>query len=118
MRSNLNALAALALATVTLGACATTEPTAATSPDDPAAERGRWVAARVCGGCHAVGLYGASPNLASPPLRDLCSRYNVLSLEDRLADIARGGHYEMPPVELSRDEIADLAAYMETLGPR
>ncbi|WP_374470033.1 cytochrome c [Phenylobacterium sp.] len=81
-----------------------------------AAERGAQFAWRACNGCHAVGPEGGARNGAAPAFRDLRLRFTSLQLERRLAEISRNGHYEMPPVFISREEAADIAAYVESLG--
>ena len=93
--------------------CATVGPTP-TSPD-ASADRGRYYALRSCAGCHAVGVLGASPNENAPSFGALRLRYNALSLPRRLAEISENGHYEMPPIHMTPDEIRDIAAYVETV---
>ena len=83
---------------------------------DAAEARGERFAHRACAGCHAVERTGDSRSANAPPFRDLRIRFTAASLERRLADISRRGHYEMPPVFISEDEARDIAAYVETLG--
>lgn len=109
-------LAAAGLA-VLLGACATTGEGGNAAPAAGAAERGGAIAARECSRCHAVGPVGDSPRAGAPPLRDVRIRYNALSFERRMAEIAEGGHFEMPPLRLDRAEVDAVAAYIESLEP-
>lgn len=83
-----------------------------------AAERGQQFAYRACAGCHAVGQEAESRSANAPRFRDLRIRFTAPSLERRLAEISRQGHYEMPPVFISQDEAVDIAAYIESLGER
>ena len=80
-----------------------------------AADRGGALAARDCAACHAVALPGASPNGDAPPFRAMRLRFNPISLEWRLERLPETGHPTMPPRLLSRDEAADLVAYIQTL---
>ena len=79
------------------------------------ADRGRFYALRSCAGCHAVGALGQSPNGSAPTFGAIRLRYNALSLPRRLAEISKNGHYEMPPIYMTPDEIQDIVAYVETL---
>jgi mono/diheme cytochrome c family protein len=120
--SGLRHIAAAGLALI-VSACAadggsqTSSPTLTMDGSNPTVERGQVLAARECSRCHALGAVGDSPNMAAPPFRVVRLRNTGLSLERRLADIARGGHYEMPPIQLQAGEVADLAAYLESMGP-
>lgn len=104
-------------ALVLLGACSADGAQGpAMTAGGAAAERGQVLASRECSRCHALGPVGDSPNMAAPPFRVVRLRNTGLGLERRLDEIARGGHYEMPPIKLQAGEIADLAAYLESLG--
>ena len=85
---------------------------------DVSADRGRFYALRSCAGCHAVGALGQSPNGSAPTFGAIRLRYNALSLPRRPAEISKNGHYEMPPIYMTPDEIQDIAAYVESVdGP-
>jgi cytochrome c len=114
VRRTLLTLAMLA----TAGGCATGPFPAPKSPTlDASADRGRFFVLRSCAGCHAVGSLGESPNSSAPSFASVRLRHNVLSLERRLAQISRSGHFEMPPIYMSDAEIKDIAAYIETIEP-
>lgn len=103
----------VALLLASLPACASTEaPAAAATP-----YANRALAERLCGQCHAVGQTGESRSSAAPPLWQVRLRYNAVSFERLMDQIAVEGHYEMPPVRLSKDEMARLWSYVETLSP-
>jgi mono/diheme cytochrome c family protein len=79
-----------------------------------AAERGHEVARRACAGCHAVEPGGVSPRPRAPAFGSLEMRHTA-GLEGRVADLTRLGHYSMPPLRLSPQEVSDLVAYIESL---
>jgi cytochrome c len=101
--------AALAAA-LALGGCAMLHG----PPVTPAA-RGHAVAQRECAGCHAVEATGASPRPAAPAFASLEMQHTA-GLDGRVAELARLGHYEMPPLKLSPGEARDVAAYIQSLG--
>lgn len=104
----------IGLLLLTATGCATSGPTPAKSLD-ASADRGRFYALRSCAGCHAVGALGSSPNPNAPSFSAIRLRYNALSLPRRLAEISENGHYEMPPIAMTPDEIRDIVAYVETI---
>jgi mono/diheme cytochrome c family protein len=82
-----------------------------------AAERGHVVAQRLCAACHAVEPGGASPSAKAPAFGSVEMRHTA-GLEGRVADLTRLGHYGMPPVALSPQEVSDVTAYIEGLASR
>jgi mono/diheme cytochrome c family protein len=80
-------------------------------------ERGSEVAQRSCSGCHAVALEAASRAQDAPPFRVLSRLYSAQSLERKLTSIAADGHFEMPRVSLTEDQISDVSAYIASLQP-
>lgn len=70
-----------------------------------------------CAPCHAVGRSGASPNAKAPPLREVAAKYRLQDLEEAFAEGIMVGHEatEMPPFEMSPDEIDSLLAYLRAL---
>lgn len=107
------ALLGVALATGLLAIPAAAQPSRA--PINPSAERGRQVAERVCASCHAITDKGDSPSAMAPPFRALRMRYNPISMERHIGDLATSGYYGMPRQQVSPAETADIAAYIETL---
>jgi cytochrome c len=104
-------MAPLALAAaVALGGCAGLRPT-----PDTAMARGHAVARRDCAACHAVEPGGVSPRPAAPAFGSLEMRHTA-GLEGRVAELARLGHYDMPPLRLSAAEARDVTAYIQSLG--
>lgn len=108
MRAHFSALALVAAAAIGLPAWA--------GPPDPVLERGQTIAHDTCARCHGVGAAEDSRNAGAPRFVVIAGRYNELSLEDRLTQIAKEGHYEMPPQPISRDDIRALVAYIQSLS--
>jgi len=102
------AVFALAIA---LSGCATV---ATESPSTPAA-RGEAVARRVCAACHSMASGGDSPSPRAPPFGSVEMQHTA-GLSGRVADLTRTGHYGMPPLALSAQEVSDVVAYIESLG--
>src|SRR3954454_14911856 len=110
------------LVAVSLGALVAM--TAARAEDtDLAVARGRVFAEQNCGGCHAIGSSGGSPNPKAPPFRALHERYPVENLAEALAEGIRIGHKEMPQFDaFDAEQIDNLIAYLKSLegssGPK
>ncbi|MBS0363301.1 MAG: cytochrome c [Proteobacteria bacterium] len=83
--------------------------------DDPAIVRGAEVAHAHCANCHAVALEDRSPEKDAPQFRVLSRLYDQPVLADKIARFSQDGHFEMPPVTLREDEVADVAAYIASL---
>jgi mono/diheme cytochrome c family protein len=58
---------------------------------------------------------GESPNASAPTFGSIRLRYSALSLPRRLQEISKDGHFEMPPIYMTPDEIRDITAYVETV---
>jgi mono/diheme cytochrome c family protein len=74
---------------------------------------GARLASQWCGNCHAVGARGTD---MVPPLQEIAQRpgRDVAYLRTFLTS----PHPPMPPFQLSRSDIADLAAYIAGLRQR
>ena len=101
---------AVLVAALALGGCAVLQPLS-----DQPATRGHAVAKRACGACHAVEPGAASPRLAAPAFSSAGMRHTS-GLEGRVAQLARLGHYGMPPLKLSPTDARDVTAYIQSLG--
>ena len=68
-----------------------------------------------CGGCHAVGRYGASPNPNAPPFAGIVNQPGLT--EETLSSWLRDAHNYPEEMEfyLERREVDELVAYMITL---
>jgi cytochrome c len=82
-----------------------------------AAARGKAIAAKNCGACHAIGPTGASPNPNSPPFRGLARKYPLSNLEEALGEGIVVGHegLDMPPFQFSPKQIEALLAYLGSI---
>lgn len=110
MISKVAALAAIpALAVLVLGA----EPLQAQVHPD--AKTGRRIAEKLCVGCHIVGAEAAGATVPA----DVPSFARIASQPGRTAQSIAGAivvpHPPMPTIQLTREEIGDVAAYILTL---
>lgn len=87
---------------------------AAAAPD---LARGQQLATLHCGGCHAVGPKGASPNRTAPPFRDLNRRHAI----DEIAPAFSGGvvahHPTMPRLHFAPADVDAVLAYLRSIQP-
>jgi mono/diheme cytochrome c family protein len=70
---------------------------------------GRTIAETWCSPCHAVGKRQASD--VAPPFSEILARRTRQEIATFLAD----PHGQMPNIQLARQQIADIVAYMATL---
>ena len=87
----------------------------AASPDSVAIARGAEVAQGRCANCHAVALETRSPEKDAPQFRVLSRLYSAEVLARKLYDFSENGHFNMPPVALRVEDIADVSAYIASL---
>ena len=83
--------------------------------EDVSLAAGRQLAISRCGGCHAVGRRGDSPNPRSPRFRNLGGRFPFDGLKEALMQGMIVGHPQMPIVHLTPVEAGDLVAYLQSL---
>lgn len=100
----------LALAAA-LSGCATV----GAAPAPTAEQRGEAVARRVCAACHAMASGADSPSPRAPGFASVEMQHTA-GLPDRVANLTQGGHYGMPPLVLTPQEVSDVVAYIESLG--
>lgn len=84
---------------------------------DAALRSGRALVGKYCARCHAAGPKGSSPNAKAPALRNLHSRFPILSLRQPLTRGITNPHQGMPHFELSGKQITDILAYVNSLAP-
>lgn len=77
--------------------------------------RGRAIAETRCAGCHAIAARGESPRSGAPTFGVLRMRFNEITWERAMREIAEGGHDEMPAVQIDGIDARDLRAYIEGL---
>lgn len=85
--------------------------TTASAQSPVAADNGRVLAQRWCASCHDIA--GTTSSDAAPGFRTLAGRADVTA--QALRDFLKAPHPPMPDLTLSRNEIADLVAYIESL---
>jgi cytochrome c len=102
-----------------LAACAAPVATHA-APDKELLARGQAIARKNCGGCHATGGTGASPNPKSPPFRFLARKYPLSNLEEALGEGIVVGHEgaEMPRFRFDAAQIEAILAYLGSIQKR
>ncbi|MBX3431059.1 MAG: cytochrome c [Hyphomonadaceae bacterium] len=108
----------MATAAVILASCAATAPTpstvsAATASEELAAS-GRDIAEAQCAACHAVGVYGESPNPDAPVFRTVLQRYSADVLEEELIEGVRVSH-PMPEFQFNPQGTDALIAYLRSI---
>lgn len=93
---------------------------AAPGTEDATLKRGQAIAKRNCGGCHAIGRGGASPNPKSPPFRYLARKYPLSNLEEALGEGIVVGHegLEMPQFSFDSRQVEALLAYLGSIQKR
>lgn len=111
-------LTALTVATLLGGSAAAQSPQGVQRPGELAGSpaRGAAFAARECSGCHAVTRDGISPRMESPPFGQIERKYADYRLDWELETIAEVGHYAMPAKAMTALQIADVTAYIRSLG--
>ena len=78
------------------------------------ARQGVAIAQRWCASCHVVSPEQKSGNTETPPFSDIARRRTDAK---ELASFIAEPHPKMPPMALSRDDIADIVQYIRTLNP-
>lgn len=78
---------------------------------DPA--NGERLAARWCAACHVVSPTQSRAQADAPSFAAISASRRIPQIEGFLKE----SHPQMPDMALTRDEIADLIAYMHTLAP-
>ena len=80
------------------------------------AEEGHVLARQWCSQCHIVDAEQTRGSADVPPFAAIASSESLTP--EGLAAFLADPHPVMPNLSLSRAEIADIVAYIETLGPR
>ena len=66
-----------------------------------------------CASCHA--MTGEAEPGRPPALATLAARYRAHSLQTRLTEIDETGHFNMPPLRMGDADVADIAAWLDSL---
>lgn len=77
-------------------------------------EDGREIAEAQCARCHAIGVYGESPNPAAPVFRTVLSNYRADVLEEELIQGIRVSH-PMPDFQFNPQGADALIAYLRSV---
>jgi cytochrome c len=81
---------------------------------EPSASRGRELAVRLCSNCHLVDGSGtAATPVGIGTFRGIANRPGQTA--DRISNVLILPHMPMPDAQLTREEIRDILAYLETL---
>ncbi len=78
------------------------------------AQSGQRIANRWCASCHLISPEQNGANTEAPSFASVATRYN----SKELALFLTSPYPRMPNMTLSQPEIADLVAYIRTLGPK
>jgi len=78
------------------------------------AGRGETIAKRWCSACHVVAQDQTRANADAPPFADVALRF----ADKEIAAFLANPHSKMPDMSLTRDEIADIVAYIRSLDTR
>lgn len=82
------------------------------------AERGHQIAKSWCTSCHVIDKAGTGTRIDTAPSFPTIAADSARADERRLTGWLSTSHPTMPDFGMARDEIADLVAYIRTLGPR
>ncbi len=82
---------------------------AATLPEMEQLRQGQSIAERWCSACHSIGPALGSD--AAPPFASIAG----MRAPDQIAAFLARPHGQMPPLDLTNEEIASVIAYMQTL---
>lgn len=110
-RGTWGALAAVAAVALTWAA---PKGFGAEEPPPPSAEKGHALAQKFCSGCHVIESdAGTTVPAGVPPFRAIANRPGQTS--ERIISILIQPHAPMPDMHLSREEMLDIVAYLDTL---
>jgi cytochrome c len=80
---------------------------------EPSADKGQTLAERLCSGCHVVETASKTVPAGIPPLRAIANLPGQTAT--RIMNVLIQPHAPMPDMQLSRQEILDITAYLDTL---
>jgi mono/diheme cytochrome c family protein len=106
--------AVVLFAAATLGCLAVSSGTAS-AQIHPDAKTGKYIAEKLCVGCHIVGAQAAGASVVA----DVPSFARIANMPGQSVQGIAGAivvpHPPMPQIQLTREEIGDVAAYILTL---
>jgi len=77
---------------------------------------GRAIAEANCARCHSIDRTGASPFTPAPPFRVIARLYKASDLEEAFVEGIVVGHPAMPEFQMTGEQAAALAAFIDSLG--
>lgn len=80
---------------------------------EPSAEKGQTLAERLCSSCHVVDTASKSVPAGIPSLRGIANQPGQTAT--RIMNVLIKPHVPMPDMQLSRQEMLDIIAYLDTL---
>jgi cytochrome c len=96
----------LSLLLFPVGACA----------NESVIQKGRAFAEANCARCHNLQNTGDSPFAAAPPFRIIAKHYRSSDLEEAFVEGIVVGHPAMPEFEMTGEQAAALAAFIDSLA--
>ena len=78
-------------------------------------EQGRALAEANCARCHNLEKVGDSPYPAAPPFRVIAKMYKSSDIEEALVEGIVVGHPAMPEFEMTGEQAAAVAAFIDNL---
>lgn len=69
-----------------------------------------------CGRCHAVDSADDSPLKQAPPFREIYRNFPIERLEFELSEGIGSKHQEMPQIQFSTEQIAEILNYLATVA--
>lgn len=100
---------------VVLLACFALVPGGKATAQPDGAARGRALVSEMCGGCHAIGRTGPSPNAAAPAFRQLDTRVDLDAFTEQLREGLQSTHPDMPSFRFSRADARAVVAYLRSI---
>jgi mono/diheme cytochrome c family protein len=79
-------------------------------------QTGRAIAEANCARCHNLERTGDSPFAPAPPFRIISRMYKSSDLEEAFVEGIVVGHPAMPEFEMTGEQAAALAAFIDSLG--
>ena len=77
---------------------------------------GRAIAEANCARCHSIEKTGDSPFTPAPPFRIIAKLYKATDLEEAFVEGIVVGHPAMPEFQMTGEQAAALAAFIDNLG--
>ncbi len=77
---------------------------------------GKSLLSKHCGRCHSVDIEGPSPLSGAPPFREIFTRVPLEGLEFELSEGAGSRHTDMPQMQFSTEQIAEIISYLQDIG--